>query len=239
MLLATPAPARSQTADTTSVAPATSADSTRVWAFRVLLDGDPIGWHRFTLRPDTTDTADDTSPETASDIRPRRRLDSEAEFSVRLLGLTVYRYRHRATELWRGDCLGSLVAQTDDNGSPIRVEARRQGERLQISASPAAPPAGADPRPPTGCLMSFAYWHPALSAQTRLLNPQTGAIEAVRFTPLPPRTLDVQGRPTAVRGWRLQGAARPVEVWYSARGDDWVGLDAEVSGGRRLSYRLE
>lgn len=220
---------------TPTTAPTAPVDTPQVWNFRVLLDGDPIGQHRFTLSREA-DEPDDNNPR-ASASPPRRRLDSAADFRVKLLGLTVYRYSHRATEQWSGDCLSALDASTDDDGKPSRVRANRQADLLQVAASPAAPASGADPRPPRGCLMSFAYWNPALTSQSRLLNPQTGTIEAVRFSRLPPRSIEVRGRQVAVQGWRLQGASDPVDVWWTPQGE-WVGLDAQVSGGRQLSYRL-
>ena len=41
----------------------------------------------------------------------------------------------------------------------------------------------------------------------------------------------------AARRWRITGAGAPLDVWYSAEGE-WLGLDASVAGGRKLSYRF-
>ena len=87
-----------------------------------------------------------------------------------------------------------------------------------------------------GCVMSFAYWHPAMRAQTRLLNAQTGKLEAVQIQRLAETRIDVRGEPVAAHGFRVLGASRPVDVWYAADGR-WIGLDAMVGEGRRLSYR--
>jgi len=183
--------------------------------FRVLLDGKPIGQHRFSA----TASAGDSS---------ERTMVSEATFAVRFLGMTVYRYQHRAVEHWRGDCLVALSADTDDNGQRTRVSARAQGERFEVSA-----PAPQDER---GCVMSFAYWNPALLAQQRLLNAQTGRIEPVRVSALGDDTLTVGERTVRASGWRISGPAQPIDVWYSPQGD-WLGLDTRVEGGRTLSYR--
>jgi len=120
------------------------------WSFRVLLDGKPIGQHQFR----------------ATDGAGERTLVSEAAFSVRLLGVTLYQYQHRAVERWRGDCLLALSADTDDNGERTRVSARALGEQFEVTAP--------IPQTERGCVMSFAYWNPALRAQQRLLNSQTG-----------------------------------------------------------------
>lgn len=171
------------------------------WNFRALLDDKPIGTHRFSL----------------SSRGDERQLVSEASFQVRFLGLTAYRYHHKATELWRGDCLDDLSATTDDDGKASQVKV--------------------DAASLEGCEMSFAYWNPAIRNRPRLLNAQTGQFENVQVSRAGTGTLDVHGTPTPATRWRITGPANPIDVWYSAQGD-WIGLDSTVAGGRRLSYRL-
>jgi len=115
------------------------------WSFRVFLDGRDIGRHTF-VREEAGEGA---------------RVVSEARFEVRFLFLTAYRYEHRAEEQWRGRCLASLDARTDDNGAEKVVRVR-----------------------PTGCIQSFAYWDPAILTADRLLNAQTGEVVPVRASDL-------------------------------------------------------
>jgi hypothetical protein len=152
---------------------------------------------------------------TVSGPGARREVDSEARFDVKLLGIVVYRYRHEAHERWQGDCLRELQSRTDDDGKPLQVEQK-----------------------PGGCAMSFAYWHPRLQEQTSLINPQTGLAEAVRFERLPDATIPVQGREVAATRWRLSTPTQTLTVWRDRANDDWIGLDARVSGDRLLTYRL-
>lgn len=184
------------------------------WFFRVLLDDEPIGTHSF-----SAGEVDDGG---------ERALVSEAAFAVRRFGITLYRYQHRAVERWRGGCLAALSADTNDNGTRTRVNAQAQGQRFDVTAPQTQ---SAD-----GCVMSFAYWHPALRTQQRLLNAQTGRIEPVTITSIGAAAIEVGERRVPASGWRIQGAAQPIDVWYSAQGD-WIGLDARVDGGRMLRYR--
>ena len=193
--------------------PAASA-AAPVWTFRVLLDGQPVGEHRFSA--------------SAPDADGERTLVSEAAFDVRWLGIPVYRYRHRAVERWRGDCLTALSAGTDDNGTRTQVSAQVRGEQFEVSV-----PA---PQSASGCVMSFAYWNPALRTQQRLLNAQTGRIAPVRIAPLADAPVDLGPRSVGASGWRIQGPKQPIDVWYSPQGD-WIGLDTRVDGGRALRYR--
>ena len=182
--------------------------------FEVTLDGKPIGTHRFTL----------------GGTPQARTVRSEAVFAVKLLGLTVYRYRHVASEQWRGDCLAALQAETDDDGKTGKVVARPAGDALEVDG-----PSGTLSLP--GCAMSFAYWHPAMRTQTQLLNAQTGRYEAVRVRRMDSGTVEVRGQPQPAERWRIEGPEQPVDVWYAPSGA-WVGLDSTVAGGRLLRYRL-
>lgn len=187
----------------------------RQWPFRVFLDGKPIGSHRFTLR-----TRDGL-----------RELTSEAEFTVRVLAIPVYRYSHRALEVWRDDALISLRASTVDGGVRQSVEARLDGGTFAVVSGSRrelhAPP-----------IMSFAYWNSAILGAQRLLNAQTGRLESVRIEALGPSTiLDARGQARPARQYRIHGPDQPITLWYSQAGD-WLGLASEVDG-RQLTYRLE
>ena len=185
------------------------------WNFRALLNGKPIGQHRFSV----TAQGDE------------RRVVSEASFAVKILGITAYRYRHKATEQWRGDCLATLSATTDDDGTASSVRTEAQGEGLSVTS-------GATTQSLQGCVMSFAYWNPAIQTQARLLNAQTGKIETVQVSRVGSGSVEVRGQPVAATQFRITGPAAPIDVWYSAQGE-WIGLDSIVAGGRKLSYRLQ
>lgn len=177
----------------------------QTWHFDALLDGQLIGEHRFELSP-PSDGA--------------QTLLSEARFDVRLLGVTLYRYRHRAQEVWVRGCLQSIHAETDDNGERTQV-ARSAGTGL-----------------PAGCPMSFAYWNPAILQAKQLLNAQTGRSEEVQVQALPPATLEVRGATVTARRWRIAAPKQRIDVWYDAEGR-WMGLDATLEGSRQLRYRLK
>lgn len=187
------------------------------WNFHVLLDGRPIGRHRFVLEAEGEG----------------RRLRSDARFDVKVLGFTAYRYRHAAVERWRGSCLASLAATTDDDGKPSEVgyAAQAGGPLLRVGVG-ALGPASIE-----GCVMSFAYWHPAIRAQSRLLNAQTGQLETVQVRRLAESTIEVHGTIVPAVAYRITGPAQPIDVWYAAD-DRWIGLDSVVGEGRKLSYRL-
>lgn len=169
----------------------------RTWDFRVLLDGREIGRHTFT-RQEQGEAA---------------RVVSQASFDVRVLFVSVYRYEHRAEERWRGACLVSLEASTEDNGVRKDVRAR-----------------------PQECTRSFSYWDPAIVRSERLLNAQTGEIVPVRFTALGVESIAVRGKRVAATRHRLAGAGLAIDLWYAD--GEWVALESLLEQGRRLRYEL-
>ena len=206
----------------------------QTWDFEVRLDGKPIGTHRFVV----------DGPADA------RTVSSTARFDVRLLGITVFRYRHEARERWRGDCLSEIRSSTDDDGKPVEVD-RRLGPPAAASATTATTTAIAGE---PACLMSYAYWHPGLVQQRRLLNPQTGDVDEISVERLPDATLPVGGRDVDAARWRITSVARALPaaeasgkppparqvltLWRDRADGRWIGLDAQVKGGRVLTYRL-
>ena len=191
-----------------------AADGTRVYAFKAFLDDKPIGEHRFTVVTEGNE----------------RKVTSEADFAVKFIGITAYHYHHHAQEQWSGDCLTGLVASTDDDGKPASVKLVKQGDADEITTN-------AGRKTESGCLMTYAYWNPAMRAQKRLLNPQTGKVDAVTVARVADGHVTVDGKDVAASDWRITGGESPVDVWISEQGD-WVGLDSMVSNGKhKLSYR--
>jgi hypothetical protein len=184
------------------------------WKFKVLLDGKEIGRHDFVLR----------------DAGTERELVSTAEFKVKFLFINAYSYDHRATERWRGDCLKSLTARTDDNGDIETLHAELTGEGFAVKATSRQAIHG-------GCVRSFAYWNPQILTDGYLLNAQTGEYAPVKMTSLGEETILVRGRPTTTQRYRLSGPGIAIELWYA--GDrDWVALESKVANGRLLRYEI-
>jgi hypothetical protein len=192
--------------------PAAAAE--RHYEFDVNLDKRPIGTHRFTVQR----LADGTA-----------RILSTANFNVRLLGISAYRYHHHAAEQWKGDCLAAIDATTQDNGRSTRVKGLWQADRLHLEqpAPLALPP----------CVSAYAYWNRDLLLRQRaLLNPQTGKLDEVRVEALGAQQIDMHGQRVAAERYRLHSAQYTIDLWYSPRGD-WLQLESSA-GSRRLIYRL-
>jgi hypothetical protein len=189
------------------------ASTSQEWRFEVLLDDEPIGFHTFRLSGDG-----DT-----------HELRGEARFSVKLLGFTIYDYAHRNHELWRHDCLQRIDASTDDNGEDFHVRGAIQGEQLVLENRTGNSIL-------TGCVMTFAYWNPAILSQQRLLNAQTGEYLDVDIRQIGKKSLQLQGRAVPALHYRIHTGESDIELWYSTTNRDWLALSTSTSGGE-LRYR--
>ena len=200
-------------------APPTSADpaapGTRVWNFRVMLDGKPIGRHRYSVTPQGE----------------RREVRSDADFEVRVLGFVAYRYRHQARERWQRDCLSALDAHTDDDGRVSRIDAARDDAGLRITGAD-GPRRAARLRDEL-CLLEPGDARadpPAERADRRAGD----AAHRARRAGLGRRRRSAD----AGRALARQRCACADRSLVLAQGE-WVGLDSMVAGGHRLSYRLD
>jgi hypothetical protein len=186
----------------------------RQWHFRVLLDDEVVGWHRYEVRA----------------VDDHTEVESRAQFDVRILFVNAYRYRHEARERWRGVCLEDLESRTVTNGTVEEVDAVATGEALVVARR------SGETRLP-GCVMSFAYWDPRILQADRLLNPQTGEWLPVRVEARGTEQLNVDGQTVAATRHRISAPELQIDVWYAD--GRWVGLEAETRGGRLLRYELQ
>jgi hypothetical protein len=195
---------------TALIAHASAGDTYR---FEVLLDDKPIGEHRFEVETDGT----------------QQRVRSKAEFEVDFLIFTAYRYRHQSDEVFRNGCLQQIRATTNDNGTRYQVEGEASGRAFVIDR-------GGDVEQAPGCIKTFAYWDPAILKQDRLLNPQTGELEAVGVRKAGADRVNVSGREIDATRYALKTDELTIELWYNeALG--WVKLASDTGKGARLVYR--
>ncbi|MFU8813724.1 MAG: DUF6134 family protein [Pseudomonadales bacterium] len=195
---------------------AASADTSgREYHFSVYLDGKRIGDHRYQI----------------TGLPGSERVRSEASFEFKLLFVTLYRYQHVANEAWRDGCLTDLDAVTNDNGRDYRVSSdQRQSYLLLTRLEP-----DRESREIADCPASFAYWDLQRMKADALINAQNGEVLRTRLV----REGRERLADREVVRYRLEAEGlSPIDLWYRAEDDAWVGL-ATRRDGRLLEYRLE
>lgn len=187
------------------------------WRFKVLLDGDLIGQHNFSVNTN------------GSQIQVR----NNAGFTVKFLGFTAYTYQHHNTEQWQNHCLSRMQASTNDNGEQLQVNAQRTAS----TASSLTVNTGKTARVFPGCLRSFAYWNLAYMKSPQLLNAQTGELVKTQLKSMGSDTIIAADQPVPAQRYRLTGKDIQIDLWYSAR-NRWLGLES-LKDGRRIRYVLQ
>jgi hypothetical protein len=181
--------------------------------FTVLRGGSPIGTHRV----DFLRGGDEPVVEIAIDL------------AVRLVGLTLYSYTHRAREEWAGGALRRLDARTDDNGTRTELRARAAAGGLAVEGSGGTYLAPPDTKP-------TSYWLEEMTRQTRLLNTQEGTLSEVAARRAGNGQLTIAGNPVETRVYELTGDINS-RLGYAADGE-WVDLEF-VARGSTIRYRRD
>ncbi|MBT8100691.1 MAG: hypothetical protein KJO82_13120 [Gammaproteobacteria bacterium] len=190
------------------------AGDVETWQFDVYLDDKKVGYHNFEV----------------VEQGGEKTVESQAEFNVKFLFVTAFRYNHRNVERWADNCLLEIEAKTRANGKRIEVEGERTDSGFRIVTDDEA-------QQLPNCVMSFAYWNPDFLDQSRLINPQSGEYLDVSIEQLDEEVLQIRGE--AVNATPFKVTAKKVEltVWYSAD-DQWLALESVAKGGRILRYEL-
>jgi hypothetical protein len=191
------------------------ASADRTWDFRVFLDDKEIGTHRFDL----------------IERDGQRQLTSTARMAVKILFVTAYTYDHHDVEQWQGDCLSGLSSTTDDNGKKYRVDVQHRAGATMVQTLEGT-------RRLDGCVLTFAYWNPAMLRQTRLLNSQNGEHVEVKITDAGADIIDVRGVKTPARRYELRSEKLSIDLWYSQQ-QEWLALESMTERGQKLIYRLK
>jgi hypothetical protein len=187
----------------------------QTWDFRVFLGEKEIGTHRFNL----------------VDRDGERELTSEARMAVKLLFVTAYTYDHHDVEHWNGDCVNQLSSTTDDNGEKHRVDVQRRDGATVVQTLEGTQRLGE-------CVLTFAYWNPAMLRQTELLNSQDGVHVKVKITDAGADSILVRGVKTPARRYELRSEKLSIDLWYSEK-QEWLALESKTERGQKLIYKLK
>jgi len=194
---------------------AAAGDGVRKLNFDVFLDDRAIGYQRFEL----------------ASSREGVRVETRAEFEVKLLLITAFEYDHRNTELWRDGCLQAIDARTDSNGTRYAVSGTARGDAFVVATN-------GDERRLGDCVATFAYWDRELLLERRqLLNSQTGEYVPVRIDSLGRDRIRIGEREVPVERYALKGEELDITLAYAADSGEWLALDSRLDGGRTLRYR--
>lgn len=136
------------------------------------------------------------------------RISSELRIAIKIAGIIVYREEANRTEVWRGDRLITLQSVTTVNGQQLTVKGRSEKDGFLISS-----PSGTEEAP--GSVQPTDAWALNQPGSGVLVSTRTGKVEAVSVVGGEEVTIDVAGRPTTTRHFRVDAETQVdrFDVW--------------------------
>jgi len=152
---------------------------------------------------------------------------SMLDLAVKMLGITVYRYTYRAQEVWRDGKLVRLVSSVDDNGTPAKIEAQADQDKIDVAGPHGRFVADAPILPST-------HWDAQVIGADRVINTLDGKIDQVKLVPEGAGPVATAAAPIRATHYLWTGDIK-AETWYDAAGH-WVKLRFNGKDGTPIDY---
>ncbi|MEN3975501.1 DUF6134 family protein [Emcibacter sp. SYSU 3D8] len=149
----------------------------------------------------------------------RLQVEVDADLKVQMLFVTVYRYRHEATEHWAGDRMVAFESATKQNGKQWVVDAHVAGEDKLLVKTNDQQRMLPDTLPPT------SYWKPDMMATSRWFNTQYGSPIDVNIAPMGIEQVESVGATVTAHRYKVTGVVaetgKPIDLdlWYGENGE--------------------
>ena len=181
-------------------------------SFRVLRNGKDIGTHRIFFDP----------ADNGIDVR------IAVDIAYSIGPITLYRYRLRGLEQWRGGRLVRLDAHTDDDGTSNFATIARQGQDLWVTGS-----SGPGYRAPANALPGTHWNRNELDGPW--ISPQNGKLLTHTLADVGSDSLLIgDGARIGAERFVISGDVQ-MELWYTPD-RRWVRLRAPATDGSTILY---
>lgn len=141
--------------------------------FRILRDGDDIGFHSLSATLDNRGF----------------NIEIKIEIAVKILGITAYRYTLLNRERWRDGRVVEVDSRVFDDGTEDFCRIVQQDGELQISGSRFTGAAELD-------AVTTSYYHPSFIGRRPWISTQSGAVLKIDIAEVAPRVHQVSGELT-------------------------------------------
>lgn len=143
-------------------------------------------------------------------------------FAVSLAFIPIYRYEHRAREIWRDGRLVRLDTVTNDNGDAQQVRGRAGSDGFAVEGPQGAFMAPAD-------ILPSSYWHPRFTVASRMLDSQKGRILEFDIAKVGTERIAAMGQPIQADRFAMRGDI-DLDFWYDAD-RVWQKMAFTIKGG--------
>ena len=187
-------------------APDLAAAYPAIVKFKVEREGNPIGYVMERYRANGTDL----------------EVDVYIALTVSLAVITLYRYEHRAREIWRDGRLVRLDSVTNDDGEAQLVTGHADGRGFAVEGVEGTLTAPAD-------ILPSSYWHPRFTEASRMLDSQKGRILEFDISKVGNERIESLGREVDTDRFAMRGDI-DLDFWYDAQ-RVWQKMAFTIKGG--------
>jgi hypothetical protein len=178
--------------------------------FDVVRKGKKIGWHRLRFEP----TSDGL------------KVLVDVSLKVGLGPITLFSYKHDATEIWRGEEFMSVEALTIQNGKRLAVTATRTPTGVAVDG-----PKGKFVAPAN--TLAATHWNRRM-LDGPFLNTQTGAVQRPKVAKKGEATIPSRAGPIRAEHFAITGEVE-LDTYYDD-GPTWAGLRFKAGDGSIIGY---
>ncbi len=203
------------------------------WTFDAYREGQPIGYHKLTFEHSKSGS---------------QTVTTDVDIALQKLGVTVYRYRHHATEVWQDGQLQKLDTITDDNGVSYTVAGRRTTRGLEVErtasglVAPAAVPEQGLQRPEVSRetfapdTLPTSLWSVEGVRRSVVLNSQYGKLSHIKVETVGREPVRLQSGEKSATRYRVTGDLQ-MELWFDDDGR-WLKANFRAPDGSIVEYVL-
>lgn len=158
------------------------------------------------------------------------KVEVEMQIETKIFGLFSYDYNYRAQEVWRDDQLESLAVTMLTNGDEEQIQARRQGDLLEVVDQK-----GRERLLPAS-LLTTHHWFDAILTESEVLNTLNGRTSTIAVQLEAEQVWTIDGASVLVTGFRLGGDLDNTLSWYDESGI-WRGMTFKAKDGSTIDVR--
>jgi len=183
--------------------------------FDIVREGAVVGYHRITFRREGDKLV----------------VHSDLDIKVKLLFITVYRYKQTREEVWRDGKLVALTSRANDDGTLYNIKGAAGPTGIVITSGKLSWILPPDSVP-------ASYWNLTMvTKKGPLVDSQTGRVIDVKPVRIGQETVKAGGQPIAATRYRIV-AETPRDVWYDASGR-WVKMTTAGDDGSVVAWVLK
>lgn len=153
----------------------------------------------------------------------------QTDIDFKFLSVPLYRFEHESREVWQGNRLLRLVSKTNDNGDPVDLDVRADGNVLKIEGG------NGEVQDVDSLAVPASLWNEVIVKRNTVVDTVNGKLLSMKVADLGDETIMVAGEPVAAHHYRLSGEYNR-DVWYDKKDGSLLKVSFKGPDGSDLEY---